>query len=102
MDMQRTTRLSFNHRSLALFSALVVGSGLAAAQFTVGPVSADIARSPSAPAADLFRKLDADGNGSISRKEAAASGGSLARNFDALDTNHDGSLSRAEFERASR
>lgn len=102
MYMQRTTRLSFNHRSLALFSALVVGSGLAAAQFTIGPASAAIARSPSAPTTDLFRKLDVDGNGSISRKEAAGAGGYFARNFDALDTNHDGLLSRAEFEQASR
>ena len=99
---RKHSRLSFNRRSLALFASLALGSGLAAAQFTVGPAPATGAKLPAAQPAGLFGKLDTDGNGSISRKEAAASGGTLARNFDALDTNHDGLLSPAEFERAPK
>lgn len=102
MQMKRTSRLSFNRRSIALFASLAVGSGLAAAQFTIGPAAPAAGKAPGAQHADLFVKLDADGNGTISRQEAAGSGGFFARNFDALDSNRDGVLSRAEFDRASK
>ncbi len=102
MQMNRSTRFPFNRRSLALFAALAVGSGLAAAQFTVGPTPATGTRTTAPRAADAFSKLDADGNGSISRQEAIGAGGSVARNFHGLDANHDGLLSRAEFERTWR
>jgi hypothetical protein len=101
MHMKRSSRLSFDRRSIALFATLAVASGMAAAQFTIGPAPAK-ATAPATQQTGTFGKLDADGNGSISRKEAAAGGGFFARNFDALDTNRDGLLSRAEFERASK
>ena len=103
MHMKRSIRFSFNRRSLALFASLAMGSGLAAAQFTVGP-GGPIASPGKAPtqASDKFAKLDTDGNGSISRKEASAAGRLFVGNFDTLDTNRDGMLSRAEFEAASK
>ncbi|MFC5496546.1 hypothetical protein ACFPOE_03290 [Caenimonas terrae] len=102
--MKRFSRFSFHRRSLALFASLAVGSGLAAAQFTVGPAAPSSPSTKAQPAkgAELFHKLDTDRSGGISRKEAGAAGGSVARNFDALDSNHDGTLSMAEFERAAR
>lgn len=101
MQMKRTNRLSFNRRSLALFASLAVGGAMAAPQFSVGP-SAAPATSASAKPSDMFRKLDADGNGSISREEAGAAGSSVPRNFDALDTNKDGMLSPEEFDRPAK
>lgn len=104
MQITRTTRLSFNRRSLALFAALAAGSGMATAQFTVGPTPANAAApgAPAAKAGDPFSKLDRDGNGSISRQEAVSAGGTVARQFHALDANRDGLLSRAELERSWR
>lgn len=103
MHFKRTRRFSFDTRSLALFATLAVGSGIAAAQFTVGPATAGAGgKVPVTQATGTFSKLDADGDGSISRKEAAGAGGFFARNFDALDSNRDGVLSRAEFERSSK
>jgi EF hand len=46
---------------------------------------------------EAFRKLDADGDGWISRKEAAAQP-EVAANFDEADRDRDGRLSLAEFE----
>jgi hypothetical protein len=102
MQMKRLNRFSFDRRSLALFASLALGSGLAAAQFTVGPAPAGAATAQAKQTADMFRKLDIDGNGGISRQEAAAAGGSLVRDFDALDANRDGVLSRAEFEHSAK
>jgi Ca2+-binding EF-hand superfamily protein len=44
-----------------------------------------------------FQKLDADGDGKISRAEAASNQG-LAKYFDQIDTNHDGFLTPAELQ----
>jgi Ca2+-binding EF-hand superfamily protein len=43
----------------------------------------------------LFKQLDINHDGLISRQEAAPSP-FLAKHFDAIDTNHDGQISRAE------
>ncbi len=53
---------------------------------------------PSPPAgANHFAKLDANGDGFIDKTEAR---GRLVRNFDAIDTDHDGRLSRDELKAA--
>ena len=46
---------------------------------------------------DAFRKLDADKDGFLSRREAAAQP-EVAANFDEADRNHDGKLGPEEFE----
>ncbi len=53
----------------------------------------------SAQITEAFRKTDADGDGKITRQEATMWSG-LSRQFDAIDTNKDGSISSAEFEEA--
>lgn len=107
MNVKLSSPFKFDTRSLALFASLALGSGLAAAQFTVGPSapakpgttapSSEPAKSRTvASVADAFRKADANGDGSISRAEAGRQG-ELAGKFDKLDANRDGALSRAEF-----
>ena len=48
------------------------------------------------PRAAHFGKADADGNGRLSRAEVAKSLPRLAREFDRIDSNKDGELSRPE------
>ncbi|MBS4097365.1 MAG: EF-hand domain-containing protein [Sulfuricella sp.] len=43
-----------------------------------------------------FKQADADGNGSLSRAEMEAHMPKLAKDFEAVDTNHDGQVSREE------
>lgn len=50
---------------------------------------------------ERFRKSDADGNGMLSRAEAEKGMPRLARQFDVVDANRDGQLSREEM-RAAR
>ncbi|HET9652989.1 MAG TPA: EF-hand domain-containing protein, partial [Usitatibacter sp.] len=47
-----------------------------------------------------FRKIDTDGDGRISLAEAQANAPRLARNFDRIDANHDGFLTREELKAA--
>ena len=49
-----------------------------------------------AKAAERFRHADADGDGAISRAEAAAHAPRLAKRFDAIDANKDGKLTQEE------
>ncbi|MEQ3456675.1 calmodulin, partial [Pseudoalteromonas sp. Cnat2-41] len=46
-----------------------------------------------------FSTLDADGNGAISKQEAAVDA-ELSKHFDKLDTDGNGELSKEEFEQA--
>ena len=47
-----------------------------------------------------WKKVDADGDGKISRDEANANAPHLAKNFDKIDTDHDGTISREELRAA--
>ena len=49
---------------------------------------------------DLFTTVDADADGKVSKEEAAANP-SFEKNFDALDGNHDGTVTEREFRRNS-
>jgi Ca2+-binding EF-hand superfamily protein len=80
------------------------GSGSGAAQQDMAPDLVVLTITPVAPpSADqqresIFRSLDADSNGMISRREASANG-ELNPHFARLDGNGDGRLSRTEFNR---
>ena len=52
-------------------------------------------------AEEWFKKVDVDGDGTISRDEARAHAPRMAEHFDAIDTDHDGTISRDEL-RAAR
>lgn len=51
---------------------------------------------------ERFKKADADGNGSISRAEAERAMPFLARHFDRVDANKDGQVSREEIAAARK
>ena len=65
---------------------------LAAVSGRAADKSADETRSE----APTFAELDRNNNGYVTKAEAAADP-ALARDFDKLDLNHDGKLSRAEY-----
>jgi hypothetical protein len=88
---------SFESRSVALFTVLALSATLSGAQSGSPAETIPPNHWTQAQIADAFRKTDTDGNGSISRQEAAMWPG-LARNFDRLDANQDGQLSKAEFD----
>jgi Ca2+-binding EF-hand superfamily protein len=44
----------------------------------------------------LFKAVDTDEDGKISKEEAALKAPGMAENFDAIDTDHDGQLSKTE------
>ena len=52
-------------------------------------------------AEEWFKKVDTDGDGSISRQEAEANAPRLAKHFDEVDTDHDGKITPEEL-RAAR
>jgi len=45
---------------------------------------------------EWFKKVDKDGYGSISREETQANAPRVAKNFDAIDANHDGKVTVEE------
>ena len=49
-----------------------------------------------------WKKVDADGDGTISRDEANANAPRVAKDFDKIDTDHDGTISREELHAAAR
>ena len=100
MHLKRSTRSRFETRSVALFASLAAASGIACAQFSVGPAAPTKPAAVSNAAEQAFRKLDVNGDGGISRQEARAST-NLVRAFDKADTDRNGVLSRAEFEKAA-
>jgi len=52
-------------------------------------------------AEEWFKKVDTDGDGSISRQEAEAKAPRLAKHFDQIDADHDSKITREEL-RAAR
>ena len=49
-----------------------------------------------------WKKVDADGDGTISRDEANANAPRVAKDFDKIDTDHDGTISHEELRAATR
>lgn len=108
-----TTHQIFNvSGSLAARKALVtagacaltfaLGIGVSAAQMT----PAQPAPAPTAPTAQptsgpndiMFKRIDSDGDGYLSKSELTKADANLARDFDKYDTDKDGKLSMPEFE----
>jgi Ca2+-binding EF-hand superfamily protein len=58
--------------------------------------AADNATAPKGERGSYFKKADTDGNGTLSRAEVEKSMPRLAKQFDRIDTNKDGQLSRDE------
>jgi hypothetical protein len=126
MRAKRQRISDFEARSVALFATLAVGAALACHAFAAHALTALPAppsMTPSAatvPAAaqkaqlspvsgatitprwvaeqidDAFRRADSDADGRLSRQEAGLWTG-LARGFDQIDSDRDGSISSAEF-----
>lgn len=129
MHVKRRPLPDFEARSVALFSALLVGAVLAAsarAQTTVPSLPRATRTVPSMPVTphttptvppaatrtseaaprltvaqvqQAFQTIDANRDGAISRAEVSAFP-RIERHFDRLDANRDGAVSPAEFEQA--
>lgn len=104
-DVKRRHLADFDARSVMLVAAWALG-GSAAVQAQAparpdAPMSAPAVQgSAGGAAADAaFKRIDKDGDGKLSRSEAAADR-ALAERFDAIDTDGDGSISQAEYEQA--
>lgn len=100
MRFQRSFTTAFEARSVALFTALLLGSAAASAQSTAQPMTnPPAATAPAAGAsAEAFKRADANGDQRLSRDEAKQLP-AVAQNFDRLDSDKDGSISLAEFEK---
>ena len=93
-----------NGSMLSLLAALVATAGVALAnedarvvkQATTASASTTSTTTPKATAPD-FTVLYADGNGSVTLREAGADA-SVAARFASYDLDRDGTLSRAEFD----
>lgn len=78
------------HISLCIAATVAFAAGCS----SIAPDAA--AGGPPAGAARVFRQLDANGDGFVSRQEAMRND-NVARSFDAADRNGDGKLDREEF-----
>ena len=106
MHVKRLSLADFETRSVALFSAFLVGAVLAAtgshAQTPAPSPSELTPRAPRLTVAQVqqaFRTIDANRDGAISRAEAGAFP-RIERHFGRMDNNDDGSVSPAEFAQA--
>jgi hypothetical protein len=70
---------------------------LCAAAFASGAVMAND-ETRAKDSTDVFTNVDADADGKVSKEEAAAHPG-FEKNFDALDGNHDGTVTEREYRR---
>ena len=89
-------------RVFVVSAAAVLFAMNAHAQGTDSPAPAASGQAPRYAASSLERAfgfMDDDGDGKVSRQEAAGFRG-VAKNFDRADTNQDGFLSREEFDTA--
>lgn len=77
---------------------------LIAALFLVPAIAfaADNTSAPKGERGSHFKKADTDGNGTLSRAEVEKSLPRLAKQFDQIDTNKDGQLSRDELKAAKK
>lgn len=114
MTTSQRRSTSFDSRSVMLFTALALGSmgALQAqnvpAQATSAAPGAPLSSSPSAPAnrpgaqaaAAAFERADTNKDGELSVQEAAQLP-AIAQRFKELDTDQNGSLSRAEFDKGA-
>ncbi|MDY0023082.1 EF-hand domain-containing protein [Arenimonas caeni] len=83
-------------RKTLIFTALALASGLAFAQADK-PADRDAARAEWRAQADArWAASDKDGDGALDRAEAAAHHARLGENFDRIDANSDGRISREE------
>jgi hypothetical protein len=85
---------------VALGAAVMAFAGVAYAQEHMPPTgdpmgAATVTRAEAqAKAADMFARLDANGDGKLDQADREAM---IGKRFDAMDTNHDGQLSKQEF-----
>lgn len=88
-------------KKVSLFAALTLASAAALAQpiSTTEEQAAQPMLVQPAGGTDLFKVLDADGDGMISQDEATAHE-AVNKQFDQLDVNQDGQLSEDEFNMA--
>ena len=83
-------------RKILIFTSLALATGLAFAQ-QGAPADREAARAEWRAQADArWAAADKDGNGSLDRVEAEAHNQRLAANFDKIDANGDGQISRDE------
>lgn len=112
MQIRQQPTFSFDVRSVTLFAALTLGSASAlmaqtsappakgtnpSADFAVGGAAAPTA--PSVTTGSVFDRLDKDKNGQLSASEARQLP-AISERFKEADSDGNGMLSRAEFEKA--
>lgn len=79
----------------ALFAAVLIAAPLSSAWATADQAGEG---DRATRAAERFKRADADGNGSLSRAEMEKAAPHMARHFDALDANRDGQVTPAEID----
>ncbi|HSV35042.1 MAG TPA: EF-hand domain-containing protein [Ramlibacter sp.] len=110
MRVKRRCLPNFETCSVALFASLALYGPLPSRAQTAAPRTSPSLTTPVQGAIppnrwtpeqlnDAFRRSDANHDGRLSRDEASTLGG-LARQFDRVDSNKDGSISSAEFDEA--
>lgn len=100
MTVKRKTLVaSFEARSVALLAAWTLGAASAAMAQNL-PAPPSVAPSDAETSA-AFNRADSNGDGQLSRAEAATLP-SVAANFDQIDRNGDGRISAEEFAQAMK
>ncbi len=99
MTVKRKTLIAnFEARSVTLLAGLTLGAASAA-------MAQNMPAKPAAPSdaeiSATFKQADKNGDGKLSRQEAAALP-AVADNYDKVDANADGSISADEFTKAMK